>query len=242
MQKNVLRDFMSITDDKILLAKAFHYAQENTATINMYMSIWSLFDKKSKTLIQSKAEQHARDGIALFYYTLCKCTGSAESSVCNKLQQLNNLPAKFKELQFNVVAFSNYVVNCIEEIEAAGGKDKQDPDKLIEALMTSPSAKFNSNIRSHCSTCRTNSIPLNIDTITDLARQTYQTIHLCKEWPTTPNPSNKDSEKKQKSLDNIATLIAKYDQLKLKYKHMCLESQSHHPCLLYTSDAADELD
>eukprot|EP00957_Ditylum_brightwellii_P095389 7266003-Ditylum_brightwellii.AAC.1 len=60
-------------------------------------------------MMQSKAEQHSGDGIALLYYTLCKYTGSAESIICNKLQQPYNLPVKFKELQFNVAAFSNYI-------------------------------------------------------------------------------------------------------------------------------------
>eukprot|EP00957_Ditylum_brightwellii_P002932 224072-Ditylum_brightwellii.AAC.1 len=125
MQKNILQDFMSITDNKILLAKVSCSSQENTAAINMYMSLWSLFDKKVKTLMQSKAEQHSKDGIALFYYTLCKYNRSAESAIHNKLQQLNNLTAKFKELQFNVAAFSEYIANCIKELEAAGDKDKQ---------------------------------------------------------------------------------------------------------------------
>eukprot|EP00957_Ditylum_brightwellii_P210534 15365079-Ditylum_brightwellii.AAC.2 len=147
IQKNVLQNFMSITDDKILLAKASSSAQENTSTINIV--------RQSNTLEME---------------WLCSITpsastsGSAESVIHNKLQQFNNPPAKFKELQFNVAAFSDYIVNCVKELEAAGGKDKQAPDKLTKALTTSPCAEFNSNICSHCSACCTNSTPLDIDT------------------------------------------------------------------------------
>eukprot|EP00957_Ditylum_brightwellii_P005947 450858-Ditylum_brightwellii.AAC.1 len=104
-QKNVLHDFMSITEDNIQLAKASHSAQENTAAFNMYVSLWSLFDKKVKMLMQSKAEQHTGDGLALLYYTLCKYTVSAETIICNQLQQLHGLPTKFKEYQYNVTMF-----------------------------------------------------------------------------------------------------------------------------------------
>eukprot|EP00957_Ditylum_brightwellii_P067148 5096646-Ditylum_brightwellii.AAC.1 len=79
--------------------------------------------------MQSKAEKYFGDGVVLIYYTLCKYTGSANSVIVNHLQQLNGLPAK--------------------TLKCAGGKDDQAPEKLIEALTTSPITEFNSDICSH---------------------------------------------------------------------------------------------
>eukprot|EP00957_Ditylum_brightwellii_P155975 11871914-Ditylum_brightwellii.AAC.1 len=105
--------------------------------MNMYVTLWSTFDKKVKILIQSKVEQHSRDSIALFYYTLQKFTGSTESIIQDQLQQLNGLAAKFKSFQYNVSTFCNYITNCVRTLEPAGGKDNQAPEKFVEALTIS---------------------------------------------------------------------------------------------------------
>eukprot|EP00957_Ditylum_brightwellii_P048777 3700518-Ditylum_brightwellii.AAC.1 len=85
----------------------------------MYVALWSTFDKKVKTSMQSKAEKHSGDGIALLFYTLKKFTGSAESVIRAQLQQLNGLAAKFKSFQYNGSTFCDYVANCIRTLESA---------------------------------------------------------------------------------------------------------------------------
>eukprot|EP00957_Ditylum_brightwellii_P002879 220903-Ditylum_brightwellii.AAC.1 len=76
---------MSISEDDILLTKASAMVQDTSAAINMFVALWSTFDRKEKTSKQSKAEKYSGDGIALIYHTLCKYTGSAESVICNHL-------------------------------------------------------------------------------------------------------------------------------------------------------------
>eukprot|EP00957_Ditylum_brightwellii_P144740 11025592-Ditylum_brightwellii.AAC.2 len=84
---------MSISEDAIHLAKANRMAQDTSAVINMLVALWSTFDRKVKTSMQSKADKYSGDGIAFIYHTLCKYTGSTESVICDHLQQLNGLPA-----------------------------------------------------------------------------------------------------------------------------------------------------
>eukprot|EP00957_Ditylum_brightwellii_P212383 15367208-Ditylum_brightwellii.AAC.3 len=209
-RKNILCNFMSISEDDIHLAKALRLPQNTTTSMNMYVALLSTFNKKVKTSMQSKAEKHLGDGIALLYYTLKKFTGSAES--------------------FNVLTFCNYVANCIRTLESAGGKDDQAPEKFVEALTTSPSNKFNSDLCYYCSTCCTNSTPLNVNTIADLAYLTYQLILLTKkEWLVPSTVNQDDSSKKHKSLNDVAALTAKYDHLKSRYKRMKEEHTSTCP-------------
>eukprot|EP00957_Ditylum_brightwellii_P002227 171149-Ditylum_brightwellii.AAC.1 len=169
---------MSISEDDILLAKASCMAQGNTAAINMFVASWSTFDRKVKTSMQSKAEKYSGDGITLIYHTVYKYTGSTKSVIRDHLQQLNGLPAKFKNYQYNIMSICDYVVNCIRTLKSAGGKDAQAPKELVEALTISPSAEFNSIIHSHQSACQANNKDLDIDTIIDLACLTYQSILL----------------------------------------------------------------
>eukprot|EP00957_Ditylum_brightwellii_P037184 2815339-Ditylum_brightwellii.AAC.1 len=79
--KSILCDFMLISEDDIHLVKALPPPQDNTATMSMYVALWSTFNKKVKTSMQSKAEKHLEDGIALLYYALKKFMGSAESVI-----------------------------------------------------------------------------------------------------------------------------------------------------------------
>eukprot|EP00957_Ditylum_brightwellii_P074361 5649506-Ditylum_brightwellii.AAC.1 len=88
--------------------------------------------------MQSKAEQHSGNGISLFYYTLCKFTGSVESVIQAQLQQLNGLAAKFKSFQYNVSTFCNYVANCVRTLKSAGNKDNQAPEKFVKHLPPLP--------------------------------------------------------------------------------------------------------
>eukprot|EP00957_Ditylum_brightwellii_P194731 14833299-Ditylum_brightwellii.AAC.1 len=44
--KNILRDFVSISEDDIRVAKASRLPQDTTAAVNMYVALWSTFDKK----------------------------------------------------------------------------------------------------------------------------------------------------------------------------------------------------
>eukprot|EP00957_Ditylum_brightwellii_P138929 10590106-Ditylum_brightwellii.AAC.1 len=94
----------------------------------------------------------------------------------------------------------------MKTLKSTGGKDNQAPKNLIEALTTSPSKEFNSNIFSHCLACCANRTLLNIDTIANLANLTYQNIFLKKEWPAKKNIETEDSSKKYKILGNVAAL------------------------------------
>eukprot|EP00957_Ditylum_brightwellii_P079632 6055592-Ditylum_brightwellii.AAC.1 len=148
---------------------------------------------------------------------------STDTSVAIKMDQLlhlNRLPNKFKGFQYSMSSFCDDVVTCIKTLEAAGGQDTQTQEKLVETLTTSPSTKFNSDIRSHCSACCANSTPLDIDMLMNLAHLIYQTILLKKEWPSTNDIEADKVSKKCKSLNNIAALLTKYNTLKSKYKHM----------------------
>eukprot|EP00957_Ditylum_brightwellii_P205430 15343851-Ditylum_brightwellii.AAC.2 len=108
-RKNVLHNFMSISEEDIQLAKAACTTQDNSATINMYVTLWSKFDKR-------------------------KYMGSAESVIYDQLQQLNGLLAKFKGFQYNIALFCNYAVNCVKTLESARGKDNQAPIFFVKAL------------------------------------------------------------------------------------------------------------
>eukprot|EP00957_Ditylum_brightwellii_P171354 13044297-Ditylum_brightwellii.AAC.1 len=72
---------MSISEDDICVAKALRLPRDTTTTVNMYVALWSTFDKKVKTSMQCKAEKHLGDSIALLYYMLKKSTGSAKSVI-----------------------------------------------------------------------------------------------------------------------------------------------------------------
>eukprot|EP00957_Ditylum_brightwellii_P178668 13609019-Ditylum_brightwellii.AAC.1 len=87
--KNILRDFMLISEDDIHVAKALRLPQDTTTAVNMYVALWFTFNKKVKTSMQSKAQKHLGDSIALLYYTLKKFTTSAKSVIQAQLQQLN---------------------------------------------------------------------------------------------------------------------------------------------------------
>eukprot|EP00957_Ditylum_brightwellii_P067211 5101203-Ditylum_brightwellii.AAC.1 len=158
--------------------------------------------------MQTKVELHLGDGLALFYYTLRKHASSAKSVIRDQFLQLNELSNKLKGFQYNVSSFCGYAFTCTKALEVAGGQDTQAPEELVETLMTLPSAKFNSNIQSHCSACRINSTLLDIDMLTDLACPIYQTILLKKEWLVINDTKTGEVSMKRKSLDNVAVLLA----------------------------------
>eukprot|EP00957_Ditylum_brightwellii_P024653 1863043-Ditylum_brightwellii.AAC.1 len=66
--------------------------------------------------------------------------------------------------------------------------------------------------------------------IADLACLTYQTILLMKEWPSTPDTEADKSYKKQKTMDDMTALTAKYKSLKSKIKYMHSDQQSYCSC------------
>eukprot|EP00957_Ditylum_brightwellii_P194578 14820935-Ditylum_brightwellii.AAC.1 len=136
-KKNVIRDFMLITEDYITLTKATQSTSEESATMNMYMMSWSTFDKKVMTSMQSKEEKYSPHGLTLLYFMLQTYTGSTETIIRDQLQWLNDLTAKFKSYNYNISSFSDYVDNFIKTLESASGTDKQAPEKSLEAL-TSP--------------------------------------------------------------------------------------------------------
>eukprot|EP00957_Ditylum_brightwellii_P125750 9586006-Ditylum_brightwellii.AAC.1 len=60
-RKNLLQDFALISEDDIHLTKANHMAQDTSAAINMFIALWSTFDRKVKTSMQNKAEKYSGD-------------------------------------------------------------------------------------------------------------------------------------------------------------------------------------
>eukprot|EP00957_Ditylum_brightwellii_P190014 14465998-Ditylum_brightwellii.AAC.1 len=71
--------------------------------------------------MQIYANNNKIDGPALLYHLLRQYTGTAKSGIRTYQLNLNNLPEKLGELQFDVNKFCNYAAKTLKTLCNAGG-------------------------------------------------------------------------------------------------------------------------
>eukprot|EP00957_Ditylum_brightwellii_P097722 7442197-Ditylum_brightwellii.AAC.1 len=59
--KDLLTDFMQITDDDIKLSKANRNSDQNKPATNMYILLWKSLARPVKTVMQVHADSHDTD-------------------------------------------------------------------------------------------------------------------------------------------------------------------------------------
>eukprot|EP00957_Ditylum_brightwellii_P091958 7001766-Ditylum_brightwellii.AAC.1 len=96
--KDLLTDFMQITEDDLKLSKSGHNQEQVQAATNMYISLWKSLTRPIKTAMQMHANSHDTDVPALLYHLLWQYTGTANSIIHDQQLCLN----KFNNLKFDV--------------------------------------------------------------------------------------------------------------------------------------------
>eukprot|EP00957_Ditylum_brightwellii_P115326 8794305-Ditylum_brightwellii.AAC.1 len=76
--RDLLTNFMQITDNDIKLSKANRKSDQNRAATNMYMLLWKSLVRPVKTAMQVHVNSHDTDGPALLYHLLQQYTGTTE--------------------------------------------------------------------------------------------------------------------------------------------------------------------
>eukprot|EP00957_Ditylum_brightwellii_P139907 10661215-Ditylum_brightwellii.AAC.1 len=147
--KDLLTNFMQITEGDIKLSKANRNSDQNRAATNMYILLLKSLARPVKTAMQVHANSHNTDVPALLHHLLRQYTGTAESVICDQQLCLNNLSNKLPDLKFGVDKFCNYATETLKTLRNTGGDDKQAALKLYEALVTTKNDSFNSEIRAY---------------------------------------------------------------------------------------------
>eukprot|EP00957_Ditylum_brightwellii_P195271 14876724-Ditylum_brightwellii.AAC.1 len=76
--RDLLTNFMQITEDDIKLSKANHNSDQNRAATNMYILLWKSLACLVKTAMQVHANSHDTGSPALLYHLLRQYTSTAE--------------------------------------------------------------------------------------------------------------------------------------------------------------------